>query len=321
MTIFLATNENIRKAADIIRAGGLVSFPTETVYGLGADALNPVAAARIFEAKRRPFFDPLIVHVAELGELDLVAHADDPRVMDLARRFWPGPLTLVLPRRSIVPDIVTAGLDTVAVRMPMHDVALGLIREAGTPVAAPSANPFGYISPTQAQHVASQLGDRIDMILDGGPCSVGVESTIIRLDAKGAALLRPGGLAVERIEDVLGPLKRDRESVHQAPGTLPSHYAPRARVQIISDIRSLDYSRTNTGFILFKGTDVAHGSAPVEILSRNGDLCEAAANLFSALHRLDSMNLMVIYAEAVPEEGLGIAIMDRLRRASARRIE
>ena len=317
-----STEQNISRAAEIIRKGGLVSFPTETVYGLGADALNPVSVARIFEAKRRPFFDPLIVHVADLSELDMIAHVDDPRIVRLAEKFWPGPLTMVLPRKESVPDIVTSGLDSVAVRMPDHEVALRLIREAKTPVAAPSANPFGYISPTQAQHVALQLGERVDMILDGGPCTVGVESTIIRLENNGATLLRPGGLPVEALEEILGSIIRtgaDHESRPSSPGNLPSHYAPHTQLRIVTDTANMDFSQQKAGFILFTGTDVSAGDAAVEILSASGDLREAAANLFAALHRLDSLNLSVIYAQSVPEQGLGIAIMDRLRRASHRR--
>ena len=196
----------MRKATAIIKGGGIVAFPTETVYGLGADAFNPLAVARIFEAKNRPLFDPLIVHIADLSQMEALASRVDKRAGRLAGRFWPGPLTLIMPRSERVPDIVTAGLDTVAVRMPDHLIALELIRSSGTPIAAPSANRFGYISPTKAAHVLDQLGERVDMIIDGGDCSVGVESTIIKLDEGRNVILRPGGLPVEEIEAVIGPV-------------------------------------------------------------------------------------------------------------------
>lgn len=301
----------IRRAAAILRRGGVVAFPTETVYGLGADALNPEAVARLFEIKRRPRFDPLIVHVADPRHLSKYARADDPRVAPLVRDFWPGPLTLVLPRRPIVPDIVTAGLDTVAVRMPDHPVALRLIRAARVPVAAPSANPFGYVSPTTAEHVREQLGDAADMILDGGPCRVGVESTVLSLAGRRPALLRPGGVSVEEIEKRIGPVKRGGSKRIESPGQLLQHYATRTPMRRLGARRP----KGRVGLLAFRRS--RPGFEAVEVLSASGDLREAAARLFSAMRSLDGRGLDAIVYEPVPEKGLGRAIMDRLRRASA----
>lgn len=308
----------MRKATAIIKCGGIVAFPTETVYGLGADAFNPLAVARIFEAKNRPLFDPLIVHIADLSQMGMLASRVDKRAGRLAGRFWPGPLTMVMPRSERVPDIVTAGLDTVAVRMPDHLIALDLIRLSGTPIAAPSANRFGYISPTKAAHVLDQLGERVDMIIDGGPCTVGVESTIIKLDEGRSIILRPGGVPIEEIETVIGPVETAAPSGGnpEAPGQLPSHYSPTIPVRLADSAGAIDFSREDAGFLLYKRPESGAPAGRTEILSVNGDLQEAAANLFSALHRLDRMKISVIIAEPVPERGLGIAIMDRLRRAS-----
>jgi len=314
-----ATPEAITHAAAIIRSGGLVAFPTETVYGLGANALDPIAVARIFEAKNRPFFDPLIVHVANVGALDELVMGVDARAVALAAAFWPGPLTIVFPKQAVVPDIVTAGLSTVAIRLPAHPVARALIDEAHVPIAAPSANPFNYISPTRAAHVAAQLGGRVDMILDGGDCMVGVESTIVECAGPGTRILRHGGLPLEEIERVIGPL-RDA-TVHRdapiAPGQLPAHYSPRTRLAIVRDAHHPP-AVSDAALLAFRTPPRSLRYAAVEVLSPSGDLREAAANLFSALHRLDEAGVAIIYAEAVPEEGLGRAIMDRLRRAAAK---
>ncbi len=308
----------MRKAAAIIKSGGIVAFPTETVYGLGADAFNPLAVARIFEAKGRPLFDPLIVHIADLSQMERLTVAIDRRAGRLAGRFWPGPLTLVLPKNNLVPDIVTAGLDTVAIRMPDHLIARDLIIGSGTPIAAPSANRFGYISPTKAAHVLEQLGGRVDMIIDGGDCAVGVESTIIKLAGERSVILRPGGVPIEEIEAVIGPVEKGPVPVKgpEAPGQLPSHYSPSIPVYLAGSIREIDFSRVDAGYLLYKRPSCSIPESRTEILSTDGDLKEAAANLFSSLHRLDGMNIRVIIAEAVPEQGLGIAIMDRLRRAA-----
>lgn len=311
---------NLYEAAKIIQNGGLVAFPTETVYGLGADALNPKAVARIFEVKNRPRFDPLIVHIADEHDLQRLCTAVDDRASKLMQRFWPGPLTLVLPKTPLVPDIVTAGLDTVAVRMPNHSIALNLIREAGTPIAAPSANPFGYLSPTTAEHVMAQLGDKVDMILDGGKCSIGIESTIIDLSGERPILLRTGGLAIEEIEPIIGKVVIAAESPDKplSPGQLPRHYSPQTLLKIIKDREFNIPAQKRVGLLAFKHYPQDGAYEMVEVLSPRGDLQDAAANFFSCLHRLDKAGLDVIYAEPVPEVGLGRAIMERLIKAASR---
>jgi L-threonylcarbamoyladenylate synthase len=313
-----ATQEAVKQAAKVIREGGLVAFPTETVYGLGADALNAIAVARIFEVKNRPHFDPLIVHIADFSSLEKICSSLDERARKLMETFWPGPLTLVLPKTRIVPDIVTAGLPTVAIRMPSHPVALDLIKEAETPIAAPSANPFGYLSPTSADHVKEQLGDKVDVILDGGKCQIGVESTIIDLAGEEPTILRLGGLPLEEIEKTIGRVRvSTSNSRPRSPGQLPCHYSPRTPIKIL-DKKNLRVNGKRKGLLAFKTLPKDHSFEVVEVLSPKGDLREAAANLFSCLHRLDKAKLDVIYAEPVPEVGLGRAIMDRLRRASMR---
>lgn len=318
----IANDENIKLAGSIIKKGGLVAFPTETVYGLGADALNPYAVAKIFEVKNRPKFDPLIVHISKFNWLEKLTEKIDEQALKLIEKFWPGPLTLVLPKSEIVPDIVTAGLKSVAIRMPSHPVALALIDSAETPISAPSANPFGYISPTTADHVEKQLGDKIDLILDGGKCPIGVESTVLSLLDE-PTILRPGGLPIEEIEKVIGKVKIQTKSEKiLSPGQLQTHYSPRTPVKIFSTIEEiLDKRIENAGILLFKKYDFEVKAKHVEILSEKGDLVEAASNLFSALHRLDEAGVDVIYAQEVPEVGLGIAIMDRLRKASGKKIE
>jgi len=309
------TPQNLERAAQIIRGGGLVAFPTETVYGLGGSALDATAAAKIFEAKQRPSFDPLIVHVCDLGMLQKVVQEAPPVAERLIERFWPGPLTLVLPKSELVPGIVTSGLATVAVRMPAHPVAQALIRQAGVPVAAPSANPFGYLSPTRAEHVERMLGERVDLILDGGRTEFGVESTIVLLAEK-PILLRYGAVSVEELEKVLGSLELQVGESEKplVPGQLPQHYAPRTPIHLALPADIPLELRKRVGYLAFQ--EVPKGFKVVKVLSPTGSLLEAAAHLFEALHQLDRLGLEVIYAEPVPEEGLGRAIMDRLRRAS-----
>ncbi|MEO5865160.1 MAG: L-threonylcarbamoyladenylate synthase [Nitrospiraceae bacterium] len=311
---------SIRLAAEIIRGGGLVAFPTETVYGLGANALNPEAVAKIFEAKQRPSFDPLIVHIAERISLDLLVHTisqGDYRLMDA---FWPGPLTLILPKRAKVPDLVTAGLSTIAIRMPAHPVAQALIREAGTPIAAPSANPFGYVSPTCAQHVLDGLGDRVDLILDGGSCPIGVESTIVAMNGTWPELLRPGSVTLAEIREVIGPIGQAVISqTVVVPGQLPRHYATRTPVTILAaqGARPIVHGHERAGLLAMSASGhVDDRFCTVEVLSSSGDLREAARNLFAALRRLDALGLDRLYAEPCDERGLGLAIMDRLRRCA-----
>lgn len=300
----------IARAAEILRAGGLVSFPTETVYGLGGDAMNDTAVARIFDAKGRPHFNPLIAHVPDFEAVSRIAELSG-KAHDLAQAFWPGPLTLVLPLRTDagISPLVSAGLSTVAVRMPDHPLAQALLRAVGRPVVAPSANPSGRISPTEAAHVLAGLGGRIEAVLDGGPCSVGVESTIVGFNPE-PVLLRPGGLPAEAIEEALGaPLARRVEGAGiNAPGQMTSHYAPDARLR-------LDAETARPGERML-------GFGPVEgemNLSPSGDLVEAAANLFRMLHALDRAGNAPIAVAPIPDHGLGRAINDRLRRAAAPR--
>jgi L-threonylcarbamoyladenylate synthase len=312
-------SEAIRRAAEIIKEGGVVAFPTETVYGLGANAFNPLAIARVFEVKARPSFDPLIIHVAHPQDVERLVKEIPPLAEKLMKRFWPGPLTVVLFKKEEIPDIVTAGLPSVAVRMPRHLMTLDLIDQAGCPIVGPSANVFGYLSPTTAEHVRSQLGDQIDFILDGGPCEVGVESTILSFLEEAPRLLRPGGVPLEEVESIIG--KVDATPVEQkkplAPGMLPKHYAPRTPIIIDAYDKTLSpYRDKKIGFLSFQNPTTSFPFHPIEVLSTKGDMKEAAANLFAAIRRLDALNLDMIIAEAIPEVGLGRAIMDRLRRAS-----
>lgn len=315
MPVLPATTEGVARAVALLRSGGVVALPTETVYGLAALVWDARAVARIFEIKRRPEFDPLIVHIADRAALErVVAHV--PRAAEaLIARFWPGPLTLVLPKRPRVPGLVTAGLSTVAVRMPSHPVARALLREVGEPLAAPSANAFGGLSPTRAAHVAQALGAELDLILDGGPTHYGIESTIVALEPA-PALLRPGALAVEEIEETIGPLARRAPPGRvTAPGQLPVHYAPRTPLRIVDPSEVPPPERAAAGALgLRRPFD---GYAAARVLSRRGDLREAAAAFFEALHELDALGLQRIDAQPIEERGLGLAIMDRLRRAAA----
>lgn len=324
---------NVKKAAEILRNGGLVAFPTETVYGLGADALNPKAVCRLFEAKKRPSFDPLIVHVATPDDAYPLWKATSKTAKLLIKKFWPGPLTLVLPKTEMVPDVVTAGLPTVAVRMPDADVARELITLLGHPVAAPSANLFGYTSPTTAQAVSEDLGEEIDLILDGGPARIGIESTVLKIDGEDCALLRPGGVPVEEIEKVLSAkLKAFKDpAAVESPGQLQSHYAPWTPLTLMDKdfqdftkeldplYRTCQKSQVawpRLGLLAFdRKVDIPWFEA-VEILSPEGDLYEAAANLFRAIRKFDKMNLDLIIAERVPDKGIGLAVMDRLKKAA-----
>jgi L-threonylcarbamoyladenylate synthase len=312
----------IADAALCLGNGGLVAFPTETVYGLGADATNGAAVARLYAAKGRPSFNPLIAHVFDLNAARRLA-VFDAAAERLAAAFWPGPLTLVLKKRADCPvaELATAGLDSIAVRVPQHPVALAILDRLGRPVVAPSANRSGHVSPTTAQHVMDDLGGRIDMIVDGGPATVGVESTIVGcLDRP--VLLRPGGLPRQQIEAVLECTLEDiadaafDPEAPLAPGMIESHYAPRARLR-------LDVDRVNPGEALLAfGTSLPAGTPDAAIvlnLSPNGDLVEAAANLFSDLRTLDRSDVATIAVMPVPHEGLGEAINDRLARAAAPR--
>ena len=313
--------DNIRRGAEIIKRGGLVAFPTETVYGLGGNSLDPRAVARIFEAKQRPSFDPLITHIADLETLDRIARVSDKRIFSVIEKLWPGALTLIIPKKKIIPDLVTSGLDTMAVRMPDHPTALELIRLSTGAVAAPSANPFGYLSPTTAQHVEASLGDRIDMVLDGGTCRVGVESTVLDMTRPVPTVLRPGGTDVETLREILGNVEvLDRtSSTPKAPGQLLMHYSPRKPLHIVESAEEALLacgSDRRAGFLSFRGQGDLDRFDAVEILTSRGDFLEAASRLFASLHRLDGAEIDVIYAERVPREGLGAAVMDRIYKAS-----
>ncbi len=315
-------HHKIQKAAAILRDGGIVAFPTETVYGLGAVIFDEIAVARIFEAKQRPRFDPLIVHIADTEQLSQLV-TDIPSIAKaLIERFWPGPLTLIVPKSAAVPDLVTSGLPSLAVRMPDHPLARELIRQTGSPLAAPSANAFGHTSPTKAEHVRSSLGNSVDYILDGGPSAVGIESTIVALLRDPPELLRPGGLEAETIEAVTGPLRRPCAAVSgplHAPGMLSHHYAPRTPFRLQANLEPPRTGSIRAGALAFQCVPDSSRFVAVEILSTSGNLREAAANLFSAMHRLDGYSLDIIIAERVPERGLGLAINDRLTRAAAPR--
>lgn len=312
MTNIYEYNEaNMEKAAQTIKNGGLVAFPTDTVYGLGADVYNPAAVAGIFSAKGRPTFDPLISHIAEIDFLPEYA-VTDSRVMDLARHFWPGPLTFVLKRkdRNHALDMVCSGLPNIAVRMPDHPIALELIKKSGTPIAAPSANKFKSISPTTAHHVYNSLGDKVDMILDGGRCAVGVETTIVDLTTKEIVILRAGGLSRETLEAYTGEkiaLSNGNPDKPSAPGQLLKHYAPSHKLRI-----NVTTPQEGEFYIGFGDTPNAQLN-----LSPRGDLREAAANLFAYLRFADQQsNFSGIAIAPVPENDLGLAINDRIRRAS-----
>lgn len=309
------SSRSIRRAARLLQEGDVVAFPTETVYGLGADGTNPMAVARVFELKKRPHFDPLILHIADRDWVYRFARTVPQEAAALMDRFWPGPLTLILDKTGAVPDIVTAGLPTVAIRMPLHDVALHLIEEAGRPVAAPSANPFGYISPTSAAHVADMLGNDISLILDGGKCAYGLESTIISFGQNGGVRVhRYGAVSIEELKEIVPQLvEKQHGPLPQAPGELPYHYAPHTPLAIVdsADVVKVE----NSAYLAFTEPLRPVPSRHVRVLSSTGDLREAAANFFSSLIELDKQGADVIYAERVPERGLGKAMMERLKKA------
>jgi len=319
-TRLLAADERaIAEAAACLAAGGLVAFPTETVYGLGADATDGAAVARLYAAKGRPAFNPLIAHVADLAAARALATFNDSAER-LAATLWPGPLTLVLPKRDGCPvsDLATAGLDSIAIRVPGHPVARALLNAFDKPVVAPSANRSGHVSPTEASHVMADLGGRIDVIIDGGPAKVGVESTIVACLDDRPALLRPGGIARGTIERLLGaPLAEPEQTAADAPiapGMLASHYAPHSRLRL--DAREV---RPGEALLAF-GPDALPGAAQavrVLNLSAAGDTMEAASNLFSYLRALDALEASAIAVMSVPNDGLGEAINDRLQRAAA----
>jgi L-threonylcarbamoyladenylate synthase len=309
-------SDNIEEAARIIKAGGLVAFPTETVYGLGANALDPIAVAKIFALKERPSFDPLIVHIASFDDMAIVTDEPTDAARKLAEKFWPGPLTIVLPKSSLIPDLVSSGLPTVAVRMPGNEIALRLIAASGCPLAAPSANKFGNLSPVCAKHVLKQLPG-VDYILDGGYTTVGIESTIVSIEADVCTLLRPGKISLEDIEQALPGLFQFRlysGSSVLVPGALKSHYSPNKPLMLLD--RKLDKLPPRSGLIAHS-IDVKLPSADKLLYtSQRADLLEIAASLFSSLHAMeDSPEIDKIYIDVVAPHGLGLAIMDRINKA------
>jgi L-threonylcarbamoyladenylate synthase len=314
------SGKDIEKAKSILKQDGLVAIPTETVYGLAANAFREEAVVKIFEVKNRPSFDPLIVHVDSIEQAEEMVEHVPEKAKELAARFWPGPLTILLKKNAIIPDMVTSGLTTVAIRIPDHPLTLDLLHTLGFPLAAPSANPFGYVSPTSVKHVNDQLGDKIPYILDGGDCDVGIESTIIGFIDQEPEIFRLGGIAVEDIETIVGKVqvKLHSSSRPEAPGLLESHYAPMKKVKLKNNTGLEDTPDPGEiGLIRFKAIDPAVPEENQIVLSRNGDLIEAAKNLFSALRKMDEMDVRYVVAEYLPEEGLGRAINDRLRRAAA----
>jgi L-threonylcarbamoyladenylate synthase len=313
----------VEEAAAILAQDGIVGMPTETVYGLAANAFSPQAIAKVFEAKKRPWFDPLIVHIPSADSLSHLVKSVPALAQKLAEAFWPGPLTMVFEKLDVVPDLVTAGAPTVAVRVPSHPVAQALLRACPFPLAAPSANLFGRVSPTSSRDVLDQLEGRIDGVIEGGDCAVGVESTIIDFTGPQARMLRPGGVSREEIEAVIGPLATLETTAGEdgnampAPGTCKRHYSPLTPIQFVGDAVVSDDSRV--GLIAFgKGKGRRRGFVKTVNLSDSGDLCEAATHLYSALRQMDLCGLDYVIVEEIPATGLGLAINDRLRRAAAR---
>jgi L-threonylcarbamoyladenylate synthase len=340
----LAAASGIARAVELLRAGELVALPTETVYGLAADALRPEAVVKIFETKERPRFDPLIVHLPGRDALESVAHLRSHLVSLLIEKFWPGPLTFVLPKRETIPDIVTAGLPTVAVRMSAHPVFQQIVSAFGGPLAAPSANRFGCISPTTAQHVFDELAGRVSLIVDGGATMHGIESTIVRVIDEGIEILRAGPITAEMLREFASVRTGVRAEKVIAPGQLPTHYAPRTRLKVVDDLGTFSgRAGARMGALTLRSATSSsrakvEGSHDVNLkvtprdpstslgmtdfvatrhLSESGDLREAATNLFRMLRELDAANLDLIVAEKVPNEGIGVAINERLERAAS----
>jgi len=317
--------KDTKEAAKILKSGGLVAIPTETVYGLAANALSSQSVAEIFRAKKRPTFDPLIVHSDSIEKLKKHIAYFPPKAEKLAKHFWAGALTLVLEKNDSIPDLVTSGLPSVAVRIPNHPLTLELLKSLDFPLAAPSANPFGYISPTSAQHVETMLGNEIPYVLDGGICDLGIESTIVSFEKDEAIILRKGAISIEKIEEVIGKVtvKLHSSSSPKAPGMLKSHYAPRIPLLIANQNQSIKelvkkHEGKKIGILSFEKYFTEISEENQRILSPKGDFSEAAHNLFAYLRELDSLNLDIILTELLPEKDLGRAINDRITRASTR---
>lgn len=315
----MTVGTDIQKAAEIIRNGGLVAFPTETVYGLGANALNTMAVAKIFEVKERPTFDPLIVHIADIEKIAELANNQDNRVYYLAEKFWPGPLTIVLPKKEIIGDIVTSGLASVGLRMPNNTIALELIKNAHCPIAAPSANKFGRISPTTAYHVAKQ-NMKIDYIIDGGKTTVGIESTVVTLVDDGFVILRNGFVTEDDLLKIVPKSKiLNKQDISKlSPGNIQWHYSPSKPLYIAQNLTK-NVDKSKSAFVAFSKESVIDSNYKIiEYLTQNGNLKEAAVNFFAILHKLEEADVECIVIEPVPETSIGKAIMERMRKAAFR---
>jgi L-threonylcarbamoyladenylate synthase len=318
----IIVSKDISKAADILKEEGLVAIPTETVYGLAGNIYSEKAIKAIFEMKQRPFYNPLIVHIKSIAQLDELAKDIPKKARLLADKFWPGSLTMVLKKQDSVPDLVTAGKDSVAIRVPNHYATLALLAVLDFPLAAPSANPFGSISPTSAFHVVDYFGDELKMVLNGGTCQNGIESTIIGFENEEPVLYRLGSISVEDIEGVIGKIqiKNKKESAPNAPGMLSKHYAPATTTFLKSDVAQFinGFPEKRIGLLLFKDKIKSATVIHQEVLSEKGDLKEAASNLYAAMHRLDTKELDMIVAEQFPDFELGKSINDRLERATTK---
>ena len=313
-------SKDINLAVQYLNQNGIIGFPTETVYGLAGNAYETEAIHKIFNVKKRPTFNPLIVHIKGIEDLEHVGQEIPPMAYELANSFWPGPLTLILKKQPQIPDLVTANQDTVAVRVPNHPLALKLLKHLDFPLVAPSANPFTSISPTSAQHVENYFGNQINMVLDGGECEAGIESTIIGFDNNKVVVYRLGALALEEIEKVSGSvvLLNKKEKQPMAPGMLLKHYAPKTDFILTQNLHEElgRYSNKKIGLILFDSYLPHFDSKYQIVLSEESDLKVAASNLYNTMHQLDNLNLDIIIAERLPEYGLGVSINDRLERAS-----
>ncbi|MCX2718592.1 L-threonylcarbamoyladenylate synthase [Lentiprolixibacter aurantiacus] len=311
---------DITRAVQFLEQEDVVAIPTETVYGLAGNIFSEKAIKKIFALKQRPFFNPLIVHLSGAEQLPKVVEAVPDRAKLLAEKFWPGPLTLILKKRPEIPDLVTSGKDTVAVRVPNHPVSLELLEKLDFPLAAPSANPFGSISPTESSHVASYFEGKLSMVLEGGPCERGIESTIIGFEDGNPVLYRLGSITVEDISNLIGEIqvKNKKEAAPDAPGMLSRHYAPQTTTYVVDDVAKfiMAFPEKRVGVLLFQNAVEASNIKAQQVLSRQGNLEEAASKLYAALHKLDKQELDMIVAEQFPDQGMGKAINDRLQRAT-----
>jgi L-threonylcarbamoyladenylate synthase len=313
-------SSDISKAIELLNKEDVVAIPTETVYGLAGNIYSEKAIRKIFQVKQRPLFNPLIVHIPSIDHLEKIAREFPVKAQKLAEAFWPGSLTLILPKRLNIPEIVTGGKDTVGVRIPNHPVTLSLLKQLSFPLAAPSANPYNRISPTSSDHVKAYFENTLSMVLEGGECKNGIESTIIGFENNEAILYRLGGISVEDIEKIIGKIqiRNKSDTTPNAPGMLAKHYAPKTKMYLLDDVDEFieNNESKRIGVLRFKGKLKTTRFEHIEILSKSGDLKEAASKLYSTLHKLDSLNLDLIVAERFPDVGLGKSINDRLERAT-----